>query len=155
VRLARIEATAGRRHRSAFNTALGGLGCIFALSGCLFAGGGSAAAVCNVWNTEGRALQHQFSSVGSGRDPLAGLGELAAAPQAMASLMNDMAGAAPSNIQPAFQTLASAFGQIAQNSSGGNVLGALASGLADDYADQNAENQVNAFISQNCRGSNG
>jgi hypothetical protein len=59
-------------------TAGAGLGAVItsiAISGCMIGGGGgSAAAVCKVWDTEGVALHNQFADAGSGQDPLAGLG---------------------------------------------------------------------------------
>jgi hypothetical protein len=129
-----------------------GLAASVLLSGCLgFVGGRSVAAACKVWDTQGLALHNQLEQADSsaGSDPLAALSEIATTPAQMGDLMTNIGNVAPSDVEPAFQELASAFQQMAQSESS-DPLAALVSGMADGAESQGAVNTVNDFLSHNC-----
>jgi hypothetical protein len=123
---------------------------VLALSGC-FGSDRSAAAVCRVWDTDGRALHDQLGYTPKTANDLPGaLANLAGAPGRVADLMDSMAAVAPSDIEPSFKTLADAFRQVGASESAGDPLSALAGGLAAGVNAQGAVAQVNAFLASNC-----
>jgi hypothetical protein len=117
-----------------------------------FDNGRSVEAVCRVWDTEGAALHARLEQAGSSRDPFNALANLAGAPGQIGQLMGKLAAVAPSNIEPDFQSLAQAFGQIGSNegSSLSDPLGALGSSLALGFNEEAAASSVNGFLAGNC-----
>jgi hypothetical protein len=123
------------------------------LSGC-FSDGRSAKAVCKVWDTDGLAVHDQFNQTGSqaSSDLPGALANLAGAPGRVADLMDKMAGVAPSDVEPAFKTLANAFRTMGNKEGQGvtDPLGALAGALAAGFTAQGSIDTVNNFLSQHC-----
>jgi hypothetical protein len=124
-----------------------------AVAGC-FGSGRSVAAVCHVWDTDGKALHTQLEdeAASASDNPLGTLANLAAAPERVANLMGKLAGVAPTNVEPAFAHLAAAFHQIALSAgaSGGDPLVAFASSLGTGLAVQADVEVVNRFLADNC-----
>lgn len=121
------------------------------VSGC-FLDGRSAAAVCKVWNTDGRALHDQFAhpNVKTPDDLPGALANVVGAPGRVADLLDKMADVAPSDVEPSFKALANAFRQVAAGVGSGDPLGALAGGLAAGANAESAYQTVNAFLATNC-----
>lgn len=114
----------------------------------------STEAVCDVWKTEGLALQNSFENAGStgSGNPFEGLALLAGAPGRVSDLMDKMASVAPSDIEPSFKSLAEAFDAMAHTE--GDALSdpfsALSGGLSAAFNAQGAAEEVNRYLAQNC-----
>jgi hypothetical protein len=123
------------------------------LSGC-FGDDRSVAAVCQVWDTDGKALHNQLAGVGANarQNLFGGLAQLAGAPGAVGDLMAKMAAVAPSDVAPSFQSLADDFHSmgLSQGAAVSDPLAGLANGLAGAFTSQAAVNDVNRFLAQNC-----
>ncbi|MGD0197235.1 MAG: hypothetical protein ABSC56_04935 [Solirubrobacteraceae bacterium] len=114
----------------------------------------SVEAVCHVWDTNGLALHNQLAQSGTNAssDPLAALGNLTGAAGQVGGLMSQMAAVAPSDVEPDFQELATAFNQL-QSSEGSGLsdpLAALGSAVVTGFSVQGATNAVNQFLATNC-----
>lgn len=114
--------------------------------------GRSAAAVCEVWDTDGVALHNSFQHPSRSDGGLSGLAQLAGAPGALGDLMAKMAAVAPSDVEPAFQELADTFHSIGAGEGSGvsDPLSVLISGFAAGASAQAAVQQVNQFLLTNC-----
>lgn len=118
----------------------------------------SAAAVCKVWDTQGLALHEKFEHADSGANSAGGVGLIGAliaifgAPNDLATLMQQMADVAPSNVEPDFKALASAFKKLSDSESKAltDPLGALGSNLVESFAISGSYNRVNAFLGSHC-----
>lgn len=119
----------------------------------------SAAAVCEVFETEGAALHDRFeeSADSLSRDQdgdqlLSGIAELIAAPGRFAHLMDKMAAVAPKDVEPAFAALADAFRKVAENAgeNATNPIGAIASGVLTGAQVQGQWEEANRLLSENC-----
>lgn len=124
------------------------------LSGC--GSGRSVAAVCNVWDTEGLALheryEHDAKNVKSFGSMLTDLASVLGAPGELAHMMSRMAGVAPTEVQPDFESVAEAFKKLADSESTAiaDPLGAIGGNLVDALSSEGSFSRVNAFISSNC-----
>jgi hypothetical protein len=124
------------------------------LSGC-FGSTRSALAVCKVFDKDAVAFHDRYEQDAQATtqgNVLSTLGDLAAAPSRLAALMDKLDAVAPSEIEPAFKTLADTFGQMAKNQGGGalNPIESLASGLSLALRAQGAFTKANAYLAKHC-----
>jgi hypothetical protein len=132
-----------------------------ALLGLLGCGGSgrSVAAVCNVWDTEGLALHEKFENVdeqagghASAAAIVGALADVIGAPNELARLMHAMGAVAPTNIEPDFESVSSAFTKLSESEGKAitDPLGALLGNLVDSLAVSGSFTRVDAFLAKNC-----
>jgi hypothetical protein len=117
----------------------------------------SAAAVCNVFETQVGVIRQQFrkDAVKAPSDPLPVLKDAVTAPQEFATLMANMAAVAPAPIESDFESLAHYF-KLLQASEPGVVVNPLRSFAGDAARTVEASSAlrgVDDFLSSNCSSS--
>lgn len=128
---------------------LGGL----LLAGC--SGTRSAAAVCQVFATDGVAFHNHYEQEAKTTNQSSALGTLAdvmVAPSRIAVLMDKMDAVAPSDIEPAFKVVADTFHTAAKNqgSAALNPIGSLFSDLSLGLGSHQAFSEVDAYLADHC-----
>jgi hypothetical protein len=136
---------------------------ILMLGGCTsFVGCGgstrSAAAVCNVWDTQGLALHERYEAVDQAEKTSGANGVLSVltsaigAPNELARLMTQLADVAPPESQPDFEAVASAFKKLSESEGKAitDPLGAIADDLVESAATSGSYERVDSFLAKNC-----
>jgi hypothetical protein len=129
-------------------------GIVMAASGCS-GSSRSALAVCKVFDTAGVAFHDHYERLArttNSTNVLSSLAAVAGAPGRLADLMSKMDAVAPSDIEPAFKTLADTYQQMATNESGDvlHPLGGVISSLSLGLNAEGASEEVNAYVARHC-----
>lgn len=118
----------------------------------------SVAAVCRVWDARGLALHERYEAVAKAEKTNGTAGVLSAlasaigAPNELAHLMTEMANVAPSESQPDFEAVASAFKKLSESEGKAitDPLGAIAGNLVESAATSGSYVRVDSFLAKNC-----
>lgn len=125
------------------------------LSGCI-GSSRSTAAVCHVFETDAVAFHNHYEEEAKTTNESNAFGALAdvgEAPGRLAEIMSKMEAVAPSDIEPAFKTLAGAFKEMSQNEGKDALdpLSGLASGFSLAFSSAHAFSEVDTYLTKHCR----
>jgi hypothetical protein len=114
--------------------------------------------VCHVWDTQGLDLHEKFEAADTAEKTkgtagvIEGLASIIGAPNELARLMHQMADVAPSESEPDFESVASAFTKLSESEGKAitNPLGAIGGNIVEALSVSGSFNRVDSFLTHNC-----